>query len=378
VDGDMDVLVHHMRQPEEAEAYSGGTWWINQGGMQEEQDGQFIIQPGDIEVGRASKPADLDGDGDLDVLVYDGHCLIVGINQGGEQGGQPGSIREVAWVRPSPGQEAQVGQVTQYGWLLVGDINQDDRPDAVVLGWGRVITSKPETEDRPNLSWIWLNQLDADGRYIEEFVTIEGLAGIPVSDAELADLNGDGSLDLIVVLRNTQPGINPGPTAFILLNDGTGRFYESDQRLEAGKGTSLAVGDLDGDGDLDVMIGYERGVTVWTNQGGAQAGQVGTFLAGERDIRGSRVHTVRAADLDGDGDADALVVGVRQAVLWWNDGQGRFSKGDSRFPVQVNQDLTVGDFNGDGHLDIFVAEYDKRARVWFNDGSGRFEAGEWE
>jgi hypothetical protein len=110
----------------------------------------------------------------------------------------------------------------------------------------------------------------------------------------------------------------------------------------------------------------------WINQGVAQAGQPGRFIAAEQAIPGSQTRSVRLADLDGDGDLDALSAGKRRATLWWNDGQGRFTQADQSFPCSERQDLTTGDFDGDGQTDIFIAGYDKSSQVWFNDGQGGF------
>jgi hypothetical protein len=82
LDGDLDVLVHNRRNPREFEVFAGGILWINQGGLQGGQAGQLIYQRNDIEGGLASTLADLDSDGDPDVLIYDGNRLILGLNQG--------------------------------------------------------------------------------------------------------------------------------------------------------------------------------------------------------------------------------------------------------------------------------------------------------
>ena len=80
------------------------------------------------------------------------------------------------------------------------------------------------------------------------------------------------------------------------------------------------------------------------------------------------------ADLDGDGDLDALIARVWGAEVWWNDGKGVFSRSDMRFEYKEDTGVALGDFHGDGWTDIFVAEYDKYSRVWFNDGQGGFSA----
>lgn len=226
------------------------------------------------------------------------------------------------------------------------------------------------------MSWVWFNETDAEGRIEGGNVAgVEALEGSPVAEAALADLDGDQDLDLSAVILETPSGVGPGPTSVVLLNDGSGRFSDSGQRPSGKDGSSVALGDLDGDGDLDALVGYSRGAAVWINQGGAQTGPAGRFTAADQAIPGSGTRTVHLADLDGDGDLDALVVGKRRADLWWNAGQGQFTRADQSIPCSDRQDLTTGDFNGDGRLDIFVAEYDHDSQVWFNESNGTFRAG---
>ena len=69
----------------------------------------------------------------------------------------------------------------------------------------------------------------------------------------------------------------------ILLNNGNGAFVDSGQRLDnprkAGSAASgaVALGDLDGDNDLDAVVATSKGASIWMNQGGAQGGQTGIF-----------------------------------------------------------------------------------------------------
>ena len=67
LDGDLDVLVHNRRNPGEFEVFAGGTLWINQDGIQGGRVGQFVYQRNDIEGGLASTTAELNGDGKPDV-----------------------------------------------------------------------------------------------------------------------------------------------------------------------------------------------------------------------------------------------------------------------------------------------------------------------
>jgi len=365
LDGDLDVLVHNMRKPAEFEAWAGGTLWINQGGMQGGQAGQFVYRRNDIEGGWASTPADLDGDGYPDVLVYDGSRLILGLNRGGDQEGQAGVFKE---RQSAPPPYRGVGQ---YGVLVVGDVNADSRVDALMLGRGQSYVPEDGSYS-DNVSWLWLNKVNSYGFFEIKTAIIAALDSLSVAGAALGDLDGDGDLDLFVVASPTKAKSMDGTTGLLLLNDGTGGFSDTGQRFPAEQSSSLALGDLDGDGDLDVLLGYSRGALILTNQGGAQAGRAGMLAASDQVIAGSKTRGVCLGDLDGDGDLDALVAGKRRVALWLNDGQGKFTRAAQNLPFSERQGLTVGDFNGDGWLDIFVAEYDHAARVWLNDGQGTF------
>ena len=90
------------------------------------------------------------------------------------------------------------------------------------------------------------------------------------------------------------------------------------------------------------------------------------------DRRGTYNNTTSVADLDGDSDLDSLIAGTRQAAIWWNDGQGAFSRSNQRFRYSDRHALAIGDFNGDGYPDIFAGAYSEAHSVWFNRGNGTF------
>jgi hypothetical protein len=106
------------------------------------------------------------------------------------------------------------------------------------------------------------------------------------------------------------------------LNDGSGDFVDSGQRLmnarmagTAGSG-AVALGDLDRDGDLDALVATSSGAAIWINQGGAQGGQAGVFADSGLRLGGGHIEDVFLADLDADGDPDAVVGGKAQASVW--------------------------------------------------------------
>ncbi|RME59238.1 DUF11 domain-containing protein [Candidatus Parcubacteria bacterium] len=176
----------------------------------------------------------------------------------------------------------------------------------------------------------------------------------------VGDVDGDGDLDAFVA-----NGGNGYDT--IWFNDGTGNFSSSAQLDQRSNSKGVALGDLDGDGDLDAFIvTYGSGNQVWLNDG------TGLFTNSGQSL-GDFAFSVALGDLDGDGDLDAFISGDGSTSVWLNDGRGYFSDTGQGFGKDVSMDVALGDVDGDGDLDAFVANWEgARDRVWLNDGHGHF------
>lgn len=184
-------------------------------------------------------------------------------------------------------------------------------------------------------------------------------------DAGVADLDGDGDLD-IVIANEFRPNI-------LLLNDGEGRFTDGSARLPGTEHDSEDVGiaDFDGDGDLDIAIVSEDDQTneLYLNDG------TGTFTdQSDRIPVGGTTNGLVVADLNGDGFPDLLLANNGQDAVLINDGYGFFrDETGPRLPatLDVTQDLELGDVDGDGDLDLVVGNEGPNG-LYVNDGSGRF------
>ncbi|HRQ37824.1 MAG TPA: FG-GAP-like repeat-containing protein [Chloroflexota bacterium] len=185
-----------------------------------------------------------------------------------------------------------------------------------------------------------------------------------VTSVALGDLDGDGDLD---VYLGTSDGISFNDPDEVWLNDGNGNFTDSGQRL--GNSQSYAVlGDLDGDGDLDAFVANTEGNEVWFNQGD------GSFVNSNQDV-GDRGWDVDLGDLDGDGDLDAYVVpdSGNPNEIWLNNGDGTFEAGTTNMNNSAAQSVALGDLDGDGDLDAFVGTIGNTSHeVWINDGQAIF------
>lgn len=200
--------------------------------------------------------------------------------------------------------------------------------------------------------------------------------------ARFADLDGDGDLDLCLV--NDAGGLGPLP---IYWNDGKGKFsfaYGHVPTLPS-IGVGLAVGDIDGDKDVDLVYGTVRdGVHILINNGKK-------LFVDERKKRISRSNPWEVfpalADVDGDGDLD-LIVGMlipdailkrpAQTSLYLNDGKGVFKEVTATQMPKDNDyttNLYVRDFDADGDPDILVVNMTAKIRgtkFYVNDGKGFF------
>ena len=183
---------------------------------------------------------------------------------------------------------------------------------------------------------------------------------------ELGDIDGDDDLDAVIASLQF---------SVVWLNDGTGHFTDSGQRLTAQIPVDVALADLDGDDDLDAFItsAHSNAIwfsTVWLNNGS------GVFTDSGQRLGGTDARRVQLADLEGDGDLDAFVANRGSDLanrVWVNNGQGNFTDSGLRLGSSHTQSLAVGDLNGDGKVDLFEANVnDEPNRVYFNNGNGTF------
>jgi FG-GAP-like repeat/FG-GAP repeat len=212
-------------------------------------------------------------------------------------------------------------------------------------------------------------------------------AGYYPSSAVVGDWNGDGLLDLVVVNGNP---FGAG-TVTILLGKGDGTFQPG-PTIPAGLGpNSVAAGDFNGDGKLDLVTTnfaalvdhgrsqiLERDVLVFLGNGDGtfQAPQRYTLLPG-----GLRPSFVAVGDFNGDGIADLVVVSLDTGIvsLLLGNGDGTFQAPRNHSAGTGSRSVVVADFNADGYLDIALATGGPdpnpgRVSILLGNGDGSFQS----
>ena len=248
------------------------------------------------------------------------------------------------------------------------------------------------------------------------FTHISGASGqyyIPEqmgAGAALFDYDGDGDLDVFLVQSGTLGKRDPAVTGRLYRNDlsptAGSPLRFTDVTLKSGidasaYGMGAATGDYDNDGDLDLLVTSFGPEALYRNNGN------GTFTnVTQASGLGDELWSSSAAfvDYDRDGDLDVFVanyldftvagnkrcndaVGARDYCspraykpvpdrLYRNDGRGRFSDVSDAAGITkadgAGLGVSVGDYNGDGWLDLYVANDATPNQLWINQKNGTF------
>lgn len=238
--------------------------------------------------------------------------------------------------------------------VVTGDLDNDGYPDLVsadgkIIGW--------QNKGAP-FSGLWNNQA-------------LGSPGVATYALALGDLDNDGYLD--VASGSEWSG---GYEVQVWQNDGTpfDAVWSSNDVGDADAVLALAIGDLDNDGYLDLISGDDgAAINAWENDGTPFTG----FWAGQYVGSGSTdVSALAVGDLDNDGDLDVVSGNASNRVSAWENDGDPFGGTWSAQTVFTTDDgiesLTLADADGDGDLDVLAgcdAGEDYEVTAWQNDGT---------
>ncbi|CAF3946881.1 unnamed protein product [Adineta steineri] len=247
------------------------------------------------------------------------------------------------------------GPVSKPAYVAVGDFNGDGKIDIVTANSGT------------NNIGIFLN--NGAGTFATQVTYPTGSSSHPYGVA-VGDFNGDGKIDIVSATQVTN---NIG----IFLNNGAGTFAT---QVTYPTGSSshpygVAVGDFNGDGKIDIVTANSGNghIGIFLNNGaGTFATQV-TYPTGSA----SQPFYVAVGDFNGDGKIDIVSAtqGTNNMGVFINNGAGTFATqityptGSSSAP----DGIAVSDFNGDGQIDIVTSNYGtNNMGIFLNNGAGTF------
>lgn len=194
------------------------------------------------------------------------------------------------------------------------------------------------------------------------------------------DFDNDGNLDLILT------GFDSGSTKIskIYQGNGSGNFSEINSgSLTAVSRSSSVSGDIDGDGKLDLILAGSSSnglvTKIYKNTGGANFIEINS-----NTLTAVSNGCMALGDIDGDGDLDLILTGQDSSLtfvskIYQNDGTGSFTEinSGSLTGVGVGSSVVLEDLNGNGHLDLVLNGQDSSSPsyysgVYTNDGTGYF------
>jgi hypothetical protein len=291
----------------------------------------------DIAVGTGAyelQPADLDGDGDIDLVVISTDVSQISILLNNGSGSFSAGSTYAAGGTPTG--------------VATADIDNDNDIDLVY------------TRYIDDLVSVMKN--NGDGTFAARTDYATGDLPMPIT---LADVDNDGDVDILTSNNNSG-------TISLLKNNGDGTFAaKTDFSSSYGRIECITAGDMDGDGDIDLVLPYYSwgNLAVFLNNGS------GTFTLLAQYSIGNKPRWTDLADIDGDGDLDVAVAVYddHQVQVLKNTGNGTLSSAVSYSVGNNPSSVRFADLNGDGYVDLGSSNLIGNSYTFYrNDGAGTF------
>ncbi|MFA5085589.1 MAG: FG-GAP-like repeat-containing protein, partial [Candidatus Omnitrophota bacterium] len=316
-------------------------------------DNTQALLPGGLTLADSSivRLGDVDNDNDMDLFIIDvftGAAYLLINNGQGVFTNETSSRLLSTVIDPSSITDA-----------VFGDVDKDSYPDILLT------YSSGQS--------IRLLSNDGHGKFSDTTASNLPLISGEAAGLDLGDSNGDGSPDIVIANKNIRD--------IVLINNGTGTFsLDANFNLPAiiDGSSDIHFCDADGDGDVDIITtnNIEVGASslsnrIYLNNGsGVFTDATESLLPADNEYS----EVLDYGDIDSDGDIDIIVANDSQnAVLIYTGGGVFEDQAGARLPPNyfASKDTKLGDINGDGHLDIVMLGSD-RTSLLINDGQGLF------
>ncbi|MCD6399822.1 VCBS repeat-containing protein, partial [candidate division WOR-3 bacterium] len=284
---------------------------------------------------------------------------------------------KLSWI--SPGDDGYNGDITDGSWQIVYSSNSFATPDTAEfsLEWATnavqgTIHFKTITGLKPRTTYyFWIRTRDEAGNWSLWSDTVSAVSGsfyffTSLSNVEdtlslvCGDIDNDGDLD-IVAGNDSQPNR-------VYKNNGDGTFISAWTSAESDGTVSVALGDFNNDGYLDLGVGnYSQSNRIYENNGD------GTFFLIWSSTETENTSAIAWGDIDNDGDMDFICGNDGQANrVYENKGKGIFISVWSSEETDNTGSIALGDYNNDGFLDLAVGNIGQPDRIYENNGDGTF------
>ncbi|GAB3997854.1 hypothetical protein GCM10028807_43980 [Spirosoma daeguense] len=283
-----------------------------------------------------------------------------------------GALRVFSHQRGGQLNNGAGGGITASGNVLDFNPLTDFKPGETIF---TTITPQAQSSSGSSLArgqvYQFTTQVGGTGRGNFQTPIITSVGNGP-QEIRTGDLNNDGNLDFVVVNST-------GNTVSIRLGTGTGSFTTPPSSAELPAPSSaigLAIGDIDNDGDLDILAAGSTAVNIYRNNGAA------SFSAPTALNIGASASSLSMGDVDGDGDLDFVVANSdisgtgSTASLRLNNGSGQFTTPAGGGTITLGNGsvwVALHDLDGDGDLDLLGSNaFSNNLSIRLNDGNGQF------
>ncbi len=297
--------------------------------------------------------------------VYHKKCsagtVTLGGNKTGGENGAKSNYVVFLDILPSLFTKVSTGlPAVQKGTAIWGDYDSDGDLDIFLAG---------QNTSNDRIAHLYKN--DGTGGFQQ---VAGAFTGVRAAAAEFGDYDNDGDLD---ILYCGQAAGNIAATR-LYRNDGSDNFTAIAPGLEDVYSGEVAWGDMDNDGDLDILLlgtNPNPGIKtrLYKNQGND------TFEEYDAGLQDLKAGTADWLDYDLDGDKDILLTGeddsaLPHSMLYRNEGDGTFTHAHTFENILLGC-TAIGDYDNDGDPDIFLSGYTvpgQNCRLYRNDGGGVF------